>query len=167
MDYTIVFILLLVILIILIVGGIVMSGRRKDPVRNCRFRVEIDGIAQANPCEISGIEAVVESTEYREGTDAAGISQVGGMPRYGKLILKYGLTDSKEMYDWFVTGLTGKVERRNVSVVALDMDGKDVARWNLDEAWPARYQAPDFRARGSEVAMETFEIVYESLQRLS
>jgi phage tail-like protein len=165
MGYPIVLLLLLIIVLILIVGGILMSIQRKDPLRNCRYRVEIDGIAQASPSQISGIEAAIESIEYREGADPLQIRQLGGLPKYGPLILKYGLTSSKELYDWFKSGIDGKVDPRNISIVVLDMQGNDMARWNLVNAWPAKYQAPDFNGKGNDVALETFEIVYEGLER--
>ena len=144
-----------------------MSLQRKDPLRNCRYRVEIDGIAETNPSEISGIEAAIERIEYREGADILQVRQLGGLPKYGPLILRYGLTQSKELYDWFKSGIDGKVDPRNISIVALDMQGNDVARWNLINAWPAKYEAPGFNGRGNDVALETFEIVYEGLERVS
>jgi phage tail-like protein len=165
MGHPVLLLLLVIVLLILIVGGILMSIQRKDPLRNCRYRVEIDGIAQTSPSQVSGIEAAIECIEYREGADPLQVRQLGGLPKYGPLILKYGLTQSKELYDWFKSGIDGKVEPRNISIVALDMEGKDMARWNLANAWPAKYQAPDFNGKGNEVALETFEIVYEGLER--
>ncbi len=165
MGYPLVLILLLVIVLILIVGGILMSIQRKDPLRKCRYRVEIDGIAQTSPSQISGIEAAIESIEYREGSDPLQVRQLAGLPKYGPLVLKYGLAQSKELYDWFKLGIDGKADPRNISIIALDMEGKDMVRWNLVNAWPAKYQAPDFNGKGNDVALETFEIVYEGLER--
>ncbi len=144
-----------------------MSLQRRDPLRNCRYRVEIDGLPETSPCRISGIEAAVEAIRYREGSDVLQVRQLGGIPNYGPLVLTYGLTQSKELFDWFSAGLQGKVEPRNVSIIALDMEGKDLARWKLVNAWPAKYQAPSFEGRGNEVAVETFELVYEGLERIS
>jgi phage tail-like protein len=157
--------LLLIVILILIVGGILMIVSRKDPLRNCKFRVEIDGIVQATPCRISGIGAAIECIEYREGADPLQVRQLGGLPKYGTLILSYGLTNSKELYEWFKSGIDGKVEPKKISIIASDLQGNDMARWNLLNAWPARYQAPDFNGKGNDVALETFEIVYEGLER--
>ena len=150
MGHPLVLLLLLIVLLILIVGGILMIVSRKDPSRNCRFRVEIDGLAQATPCQISGIGAAIESIEYREGADPLQVRQFGGLPKYGTLILRYGLTNSKELYEWFKSGIDGKVEPRKISIIASDLQGNDMARWNLLNAWPARYQAPDFNGKGSK-----------------
>jgi phage tail-like protein len=161
------FLILLVILIILIIvaGGYFMQ--RRDPLRNCRFRVEIDGIEQAGMCEVSGIEAAIETVEYREGTDALGVRYMNGMPKYGKLTIKWGITDSLEIYNWFKSGIDGQVEYRQMSIIAIDFEGKDKARWNLINVWPSKYHAPDFNARSNEVAMETLEITYEGIARVN
>lgn len=161
------FVILLVILIIIIViaGGYFMQ--RRDPLRNCRFRVEIDGIEQAGMCEVSGIEAAIETIEYREGTDILGTRIINGMPKFGKLVIKWGITNSMEIYNWFKSGLNGDIQYKQVSIIALDMEGNDKARWELINAWPSKYQAPDFNAKGNDVAVETLEISYEGINRVS
>ncbi len=145
-----------------------MSLQRKDPLRNCRFRIEIDGIVlQTSPCHISGLWAAIECIEYREGADPLQVRQLGGLQKYGTLILKFGLTDAVDLYNWFKSGIDGNVQPKNISIIASDLQGNDVARWNLFNAWPAKYQAPDFNGKGNDVALETFEIVYERLERTS
>ena len=140
---------------------------RRDPVRNCRYKVDIAGITQVSCCQVSGIEAAIECIQYREGADDLQVRQLGGLPKYGPLVLKCGLTDSQELYDWFMLGiLNGKVDPREIVIYALDMQGSEVAAWKLINAWPAKYQAPDFNGKGDQVALETFEIVYEGLERL-
>jgi phage tail-like protein len=168
MEHPVLLLFLLIVVLILIVGGILMSLQRKDPLRNCRFRIEIDGIAlQASPSQISGIEAAIECIEYREGADPFQVRQLGGLPKYGPLILKFGLTNSTDLYNWFKSGIDGKVDPRNMAIVASDLEGNDMARWKLFNAWPAKYEAPDFNGKGNDVALETFEIVYEGLERES
>ena len=56
--------------------------------------------------------------------------------------------------------------RRNLSVVLIDEEGNDAARWDFMNAWPSKYKAPDLNAKGNEVAIETLEIVFESMQRV-
>ena len=159
------FIFIIFLLIILILGGVFMQTRRKDPIRNHGFKVEIDGIVQIGMCEVSSIEAEIERVEYREGTDPLQVRYLPGLPKYGLLTVKWGLTDSMEIYNWFKSGINGNAETRNVSVVAMDSQGKDIARWNLIEAFPVRYKAPDFNAKGNDVALETLEISYEGFTR--
>jgi phage tail-like protein len=158
---------ILVITVILVLGGLFMTASRRDPLRNCRFLVEIDGIQQTGMCEVSGLEAAIEAVEYREGTDPTHVRYSSGLAKYGRLTLKWGITNSLEIYNWFKNCIDGNVDARNMAVIALDSQGNEKARWILTEAWPVKYQAPDFNAKGNEVAMETVEIVYEGMTRVS
>lgn len=169
MENLLLLILLILLLLtaVVIYGGFVMSNNRKDLLRTCRFRVEIDGIEQTGACEVSGLEALVEIIEYREGTDPLHSRNLSGLTKYGTLTVKYGLTDSMEIYNWFKSGVEGDVQPRQVSVVAMDMQGREKARWDLVEAWPSKYQAPAFNAKANDIAMETIEIVCEGISRVN
>ena len=51
--------------------------------------------------------------------------------------------------------------------ILIDEAGSDKARWNIAQAWPSKYDPPDFSAKGNEVAIETLEIVHEGVMRVS
>ncbi|MEW6173978.1 MAG: phage tail protein, partial [Bacillota bacterium] len=40
------------------------------------------------------------------------------------------------------------------------------ARWEVSQAWPTKYDPPDFNAKGNDVAVETLEIVHEGVVRV-
>ncbi len=143
------------------------STQRKDPYGNYRFRVEISGVAQANFCEVIIPDSTSEVIEVREGTDAITVRKQSGRLSYGNLVLKWGLTASMELYNWRKMIEQGKIGsmRRNIAVVLIDEEGNDAARWEFSNAWPSRYKAPDLNAQGNEIAIETLEIVFESMQR--
>jgi phage tail-like protein len=63
--------------------------------------------------------------------------------------------------------MTGRTEniRKNVSVVQLDMAGQESYRWNLFQAFPAKYTAPSFNAKGNDLSIETLELAYERIER--
>jgi phage tail-like protein len=143
--------------------------KKTDPFLNRRFRVEIDGVAQANFCEVAIPDSTSEIIEYREGTDAvSNTRKLAGSVTYGNLILKWELTASMELYNWRKTVEQGKISsvRKNLSVILIDEEGNDAARWDFTNAWPSKYKAPDLNAKGNDVAMETLEIAYESMQRV-
>jgi phage tail-like protein len=52
-----------------------------------------------------------------------------------------------------------------VTIVLLDETGKDKARWTFKEAWPSKYDAPNFNTKGNDTAIETLEIVFEEMIR--
>jgi phage tail-like protein len=62
---------------------------RKDPFRNFRFRVEIDGIQQAAFSEATGIESTVEPIDYRVGSDPTHVRKLPGMTKYSPITLNF------------------------------------------------------------------------------
>ena len=139
------------------------TGDRRDPFRSFNFAVEIDGIARAGFRECSGLDASQDPIEYREGTEGLTTRKLPGLNKYSNITLKWGMTDDTELWDWRKKAMTGKIERRNGSIVLLDDAGAEKMRWNFREAWPTKWTGPSFNATGNEVAIETLEIAHEGL----
>lgn len=144
-----------------------MPGERRDPYRNFRFRIEVEGIQQAGFSEISGYDASIDVVEYREGNQTTTVSKLPGLTKYGNITLKWGVTDSMDMYDWMSSCIQGTVTRKTVTIIAMDEEGSDVATWQVIEGWPTKYTAPDFKGTGNEVAIESLELAHEGMERTS
>jgi phage tail-like protein len=146
----------------------VATGSRKDPYRQFRFRVEIDGITQAGFSECTFGDTTTEAVEYREGTELPVMRKLSGLTKYANITLKWGITDSMDIYTWRqqVIDTGADKARKNLSIILIDEAGKDQARWDIHSAWPSKYDPPDFSAKGSEVAIETLEIVHEGFKRV-
>ncbi|WP_166240033.1 phage tail protein [Paenibacillus turpanensis] len=142
-----------------------MSGQRKDPYRNFRFRIEVEGIQQAGFSEVSGYDASVSVIEYREGNQVTTARKLPGLSKYSNITLKWGVTDSMDMYNWMNDSLKGKFIRKTVTIVAMDEEGNDKATWQVIEAWPVKYTAPNFNGTGNEVAIELMELAHEGMVR--
>jgi phage tail-like protein len=139
---------------------------RHDPLRNFRFRLEIGGIDQAGFSEVSGFDITVDPIDYREGTDPTHVRKQSGLTKYGNVTLKWGITDSMELYQWHRDVVNGKIERQNVAIVLMDEAGAEsVGRWEIVEAWPSKYDPMDLNAKGNDVAIETLELVNEGVTR--
>jgi phage tail-like protein len=149
------------------------QGERNDPYRNFRYRLEIDGIDQGGFSEATVPDQTVDVVEYREGNEPnpATVRKLTGLTKYGNLTLKWGITDSMDLYNWHKDVTQGKIEsdklRKNISVIVIDEAGGDKARWNFVQAWPTKYDPPDLNAKGNEVSIETLEIVHEGMERVS
>lgn len=141
------------------------TGQRVDPYKGFRFLVEIDGIVQAGFSECTGFGSNVEVVEYREGGDSATVRKLPGKASYTDLTLKWGVTDSRELYDWHLAALNGAIERKNGSIVLQNDLGQEKVRWNFFNAWPSKYDAPDFNAKGNDVAIDALTVSYERLER--
>lgn len=141
-----------------------MAGR-VDPYKNFRFLVEIDGIVQAGFSDCSGFGSHVESVEYREGGDANSVRKLPGKVSYPDITLKWGLTDSRELYDWHLAAVNGQIQRKNGSVLVLDDTGAEKVRWNFFNAWPTKWDGGALTAKGNDVAIETLSVTCERLER--
>ena len=141
------------------------TGQRVDPFRGFKFLVEIDGIVQAGFSECTGFGSNIEVVEYREGGDSSTVRKLPGKASYPDMTLKWGVTDSRELYDWHQAALNGAIERKNGSIVLQDDLGQERVRWNFFNAWPSKYDAPDFNAKGNDVAIDALTVSYERLER--
>ena len=136
------------------------------PYRNFRFRLEIDGLEAGSFSEVSGFDATFDVAEYRAGDDPAITpTKLPGLIKYGNITLKWGCAETMVLYDWLIDIMEGTIEKKTVTLTALDEEGSPAASWRCINAWPVKYTAPDFNGTSSEIAIETIELAHEGLTR--
>ena len=142
---------------------------RQDPLRNYRFRVEIDGIQAGGFSEVVIEPTTTEVIEYREGSDRSHVRKLPGLTKFGNVTLKRGVSPSLELFNWHLQVVRGQIAnaRRNVTIVVLDDAGQDVARFQVSDAWPTKYDPGDLNAKGNEVFIESLELANEGIERVS
>ena len=141
------------------------TGKRNDPYGNFNFLVELDGITRAAFQQASGFDSTIDVIEHREGGENTTPRKLPGMTKYSNITLKWGLTDDRELYDWHRQAVLGNVQRKNGSIVLLDRLGNEKLRWNFVNAWPSKWDGPDFNAEGNDIAIETLELAHEGVER--
>lgn len=139
--------------------------QRVDPYLNFRFRVEIEGIQQASFMECMGLGSHIEVVEYREGGDVASVRKLAGRVSYPDIVLKWGVTDSQELYKWHLQVIQGQLQRKNGSVALLDAQGNEKLRWNFFNAWPSKWDGPTLNAMGNDVAIESLTLTCEKQEQ--
>jgi phage tail-like protein len=145
-----------------------MTGpQRVDPYSNFRFRVEIEGIQQASFMECTGLGSQIEVVEYREGTEPATVRKLPGRVIYPDITLKWGVTDSQELYNWHLQAIRGQLQRKTGSVVLLDASGNEKLRWNFFNCWPSKWVGPTFCGKGTDVAIEEITLTSERQEQAS
>src|ERR1043165_10200306 len=103
-----------------------------DPPRAYSFSLNIQGVVQGHFTAVSGLQIDIRPIKYREAGNAQIVHHLPGLVDYGLVELRFGLTTSREMFDWLMTGVRGAVERKNVSIIALDNPGVNhVTQWDL------------------------------------
>jgi phage tail-like protein len=136
-----------------------------DPFKGFRFRVEIQGIQQMGFSECSSIGSHIEVVEYREGGDVASVRKLPGKISYPDITLKWGMTQSQEIYEWHREAVNGNIKRVHGSVVQLDDTGKEQLRWDFFNAWPSKWDGPAFNAKGNDVSIETLTLTCERIDK--
>jgi phage tail-like protein len=141
-------------------------GNVVDPYRAYNFTLLINGVTNGHFTEVTGLGVTIERISYREAGNNAIVRAIPGRVTYPPVVLRYGLTSSKELWDWLASAVEGRVSRRNVSVVMLDAPGAaEVVRWNLLNAWPQEWHGAPLDALSRELAIETLVLAHEGLQR--
>jgi phage tail-like protein len=142
------------------------AGTYVDPFRAFNFKLEIGGITEGHFTEVAGLGARVTPISYREAGNSQVVHYVPGRVEYSEVTLRYGVTRSRELFEWFKTGVVGHVQRKNLSIILFDADGTtEVMRWNLVNAWATEWRGSILDAHSQEVAIESLTLVCESLDR--
>lgn len=115
--------------------------------------------------EVSGLSIDVEAIDYREGGGAPAVRKLAGRVIYGDVTLKWGLTDSRELWDWLMTAVNGDVSRRHLSIILVEPGGRELTRWNLTDAWPTSWRGAHLDAMKTEAAIETIKFACEGIER--
>jgi len=141
---------------------------RQDPLRNFRFRLEIDGLQLAGFSEVAIGETTTDVIDYREGTDPTQVRKLSGLTKFGNVMFKRGVSRSLEIYNWHKGIVDGALQanRRRVTIIVLEEDGTEAARFVISDAWPVRYAVGQHNARGSEVFIELLELANEGIERV-
>jgi phage tail-like protein len=142
----------------------VPNRREFDHLFNGRFKIEIEGVTQGAFTECGGIEAHVDVVQFNDGSDLR-TRKRPGRPGVSNIVLKRGVVNTTELWDWFKAVLEGKVERKAGSVIVCDDAGGEIYRYNFFEAWPCRWKSLELRADKPGSLVEELEIVVEAVER--
>ena len=137
---------------------------RNDPYRNNHFLVEIDGMASASFLSVQGIETATEVIDYRNGNEDSVPRRLPGLHKCANITLRRGLTNNRDLWEWRLTVVEGRTERRNGLVVVLDQARRPVLRLSFREAWPCRWSLSGMDALAKETIIEEIELVVEGLR---
>jgi phage tail-like protein len=151
-------------------SGSGQAAKPSDPITANRFTITIDGYEIASFTELSAIVAEVETTEYTE-VNQGGIqtNKLPGRVKPATVTLKRGLSGSLEMWAWHEAVRTGQMAaaRRSCSLTMFNTDGKPVAKYWLEKAWPSKIELGGLKAGASEALLETVTLTTEAIQRVA
>lgn len=134
------------------------------PMPTFYFQVDWGG-TKIGFTEVSGLDVESDVIEYRHGASPSFSKiKMPGMQKYSNITLKRGtFASDNEYFAWWNTVKLNTIERRDVTIKLLNEEGSPVVVWKVSNAWPLKVQSTTLKADGSEVAIETMELVHEGL----
>lgn len=134
------------------------------PLPKFHFQVEWGG-AQIGFTEVTGLDVETEVIEYRHGASPEYTKiKMPGMQKYSNITLKRGVfLGDNDFYTWWNTVKLNTIERRDLTISLLNEAHEPTVVWKVKNAWPTKITSTDLKADGSEVAIESVELVHEGL----
>ena len=116
--------------------------------------------------EATGLEATMEPKTIKEGGRNYGVNQRAGPVTFGTVVLKRGMTTTRDLWNWFELVSNGAYAYRlSATVSMLGPDGDEpVAAWQLERALPVKFKAADLNAKGTEVGIEELHLAHEGMR---
>jgi phage tail-like protein len=145
----------------------VPASKPEEFLATDRFRVEIGGLTVSGFLSVLLVGGEADVIEYRQGSDPSGHTfKLPGQIRYSSVILVRGVSkQQRELYDWWSSVANGPLQRRDLSIIALDERGQEAVRWNIHNAWPRLYRVSPFEAESDAILCETLELACERVER--
>jgi len=140
------------------------SGETAWALPKFSFKVEIGGQTVGFQ-EVSGLDAEAQPIEYRRGESKEfSVIKMPGLQKLSNVTLKRGVfVNDNAFWDWHQQITKNTIKRGAVTISLLDENGNPTMVWTLQNAWPTKVTAPDLKADGNEVAVESIELAHEGL----
>lgn len=136
-----------------------------SPPPTFNFSVTLfDGVS-ARFQEVAGMDSGSSAAEYRPGRSPAFFPvKRPGLGKVGKVTLRRGVfANDARFQDWYDRIRMGTLARGAVVITLLDAAAVPEMTWTLNNARPTRITGADLKSEGSEVAVDSIEIAYETV----
>jgi phage tail-like protein len=147
-----------------------MANTQPHPISNFNFAIEINvtgvspKVCEAAFSECDGLEMNQEIKTLREGGNNTRQYRLAGPLAYGNLTLKRGVTKTYDLWDWFTAVTDDPKLRADAQVIVYAADGSTVhLTFKLTRCIPIKLKAPSLNAASSGIAIEEFQLAYETL----
>jgi phage tail-like protein len=144
-----------------------MSLMQGDSATVHNFAIQIDGIQVEYLSSISGLSNKQDVIQHVQNTPNGKpvVRKMPGISQGGEVTVTRGRTQSGAFTQWIQTSLRGDMgsARKNVSIIVMDFEGSEIARYNLVNAWCTETAYSDMTAGQAQVYEEKVTITYEDL----
>ena len=139
------------------------------PPPSFHFRVDFYFDQEPHPVdigfqEVTGLSVELETEQVVEGGENLYTHELPVRTRYQDLVLKRGLAPAASVvFDWIKRSLEAPYlfEPVNLTVALLNEEHNPLARWNVINAYPKKWEVSAFNAEQSSIAIETLTLKYQ------
>jgi phage tail-like protein len=118
--------------------------------------------------ECTGLEATMEPKVIKAGGSNYGAAQRAGTVSFATVVLKRGMTATRDLWNWFqLVGGGAYAYRLSAEIEMQDSSGKAAITWSLDRCMPVKFKAADLNAKGNEVGIEELHLAHEGLRLIA
>ena len=153
------------------------------PLQVFRFEITFKRNGSAVPlcsgafAECSGLEATMEPKVIKSGGENYGAYQRPGTVSFATVVLKRGMTTTRDLFKWFQMVNGGSYAYRLSAEIALKhfvLENKKTPQekavektavtWALDNCLPIKFKAADLNAKGTDIGIEELHLAHEGLR---
>ena len=140
------------------------NSRSFDHRFNGKFKIEIEGVTQGAFAACDGLEARVDVVDFSDGDNLTARKRPG-RTRFANIVLRRGMVNNTELWNWFEAVTAGQIQRKAGSVIVCGDDGSELFRYNFFEGWPCRWKSLELDADKPGTLVEEIEIAVEKIER--
>ena len=135
------------------------------PLPKFNFLVHLGDDMDVKFQEVTGLSET-PIVEYRRGNNPVFYPiKMPGLGKVGNVTMRKGIfANGDKFWHWHSAIKMNTVTRGTVVIDLLDEAGEPKVVWTLHKAWPIKITAIDVKSGSDEVAVETLEFAFETLE---
>ncbi len=146
------------------------NQKREDPLVGFHFALDLAGKVEGYFTECTGLGSENETIDHKVVNDKGQeiVMKIPGRLKWENIVLKRGITSDLKIWNWRKQVEDGDVEkaRINGSIIMMNQQRKEVARWNFERGWPVKCTGPQPKSDSNEVGIEELTIAHEYIERV-
>ena len=147
-----------------------MAENKDTEALTTLFKIVIPDLRDMVFTSCEGLESEIEVESLFEGGSLAAPKTVRGPQKVNKITFGHGTSGDKggkSLFDWYleVCDSSKELQKKVISIMVIDRDGKELAEWRVKNAWPCRWVAPMMSRDLSALSIETISFAHEGIER--
>jgi len=113
----------------------------------------------------SELEAIAHWVTSGEGETIAS-EKIPGRCTQSDIVLTRPVTENRGFWQWHQDIANGEDKRVNCAIVAFNANKEEIARWNVELAWPCKVVVTDMLTSSNDVLLEEVTLAHSGITRV-